>query len=209
MRLADKYAGTAPLKVMGEGSESVYVYFSASERKLALLEGRSSWPCKVGFTSGAVVGRILEQRPHVTMASFPVVGLVILSDAGRKIERRIHRALRRFGAKMVGALGNEWFETSPEQVEKIYLSVELDPPPRMRKTKHRHEPAIQKILAAAGGPKKIAEESQTWDYSVGLKSVYGWARSGIPDKHWPLIIALSSVTPTELHLANCNVRSHQ
>lgn len=51
----------APEEVVGDGPESVYVYFSESERRLARLEGRDCWPCKVGFTAGDSVERIRQQ----------------------------------------------------------------------------------------------------------------------------------------------------
>ena len=50
-----------PEETLGQGDELLYVYFNEAERKLASHEGRDWWPCKIGFTTGLLSGRILQQ----------------------------------------------------------------------------------------------------------------------------------------------------
>jgi hypothetical protein len=106
---------------IGEGDELVYVYYQAADRKLADYEGKDSFPCKIGFTTGNLTARILGQFPSTGMARLPVVGLVIRTDDGRGLERTIHFALDRVEARIDDAVGAEWFNTSPERVKAWYL----------------------------------------------------------------------------------------
>jgi hypothetical protein len=71
-----------PNEIIGSGDESVYVYYQVSDRRLAELEGRSGWPCKIGFTAGNLSNRIFTQFPATGLARLPVVGLVIRTDDG-------------------------------------------------------------------------------------------------------------------------------
>jgi len=47
--------------VLGEGAESVYLYYFETEKELALLKGQKTWQCKIGRTSGDVNQRVLSQ----------------------------------------------------------------------------------------------------------------------------------------------------
>lgn len=108
-------------RVIGEGSESVYMYYNPNERKLAILEGFDVWECKIGFTRSTDVDiRILEQFPHTVMAKEPVVGLVIQCEDAADLERKIHKAFRTAKVATNG-LGCEWFLTNPMVVEKFWL----------------------------------------------------------------------------------------
>ncbi|WP_426229456.1 carph-isopro domain-containing protein [Pararhizobium sp. DWP3-4] len=68
------------------------------------------------------------------------------------------------------------------------------------------EISIRKIIKDAGGPDAIARASVTAGAEISRDAVYKWTRTGIPDRHWPTIIALTAYGPTELYLANCAVR---
>jgi Meiotically up-regulated gene 113 len=103
-------------KEIGQGSESVYVYFSSSDRKLAAFERRNEWPCKVGFTAGNVAARILSQGIGTSMSSLPVLGLVIKSEDAHQLERALHIALDFGGCRIDGSIGSEWFLSSPEKI---------------------------------------------------------------------------------------------
>jgi len=98
---------------IGEGPESVYVYYYKNDRELADLKGQSSWPCKIGFTATSVEERIVGQGAITAMHTPPVVGLIIRSPHGRQVERIIHDTLRLSGCSIEGASGAEWFNTSP------------------------------------------------------------------------------------------------
>src|SRR5260370_15488187 len=70
-------ARLVPNEIIGDGDESVYVYYQESDRRLAGLEGRSVWPCKIGFTAGNVSARIFAQFPATGVARLPFAGFVL------------------------------------------------------------------------------------------------------------------------------------
>jgi hypothetical protein len=115
-------ASLAPEEVIGDGSQAVYLYFAETERRLACLEGRYRWPCKIGRTGGDVAQRIYQQGTTACMARAPIVGLSIQTDDAIQLERSIHLHLRLKGAALPGAIGREWFETSPGEVRDLFLS---------------------------------------------------------------------------------------
>jgi hypothetical protein len=98
------------------------VYYQAAERKLARLESKDFFPCKIGFTAGNLSTRILGQFPAAGMARLPVVGLAIRTDDGSRLERTIHFALDQAEARIDDAVGAEWFNTSPDRVKAWYLA---------------------------------------------------------------------------------------
>ena len=66
---------------------------------------------------------------------------------------------------------------------------------------------VRKLIADAGGPKKIAAASEKTDYEIEAKSVYDWPRIGIPERHWPILAKLAKASAEELHRANNVVRA--
>ena len=50
-----------PLKEIGTGEETVYMYYYPAYKKLAELENRTTWPCKIGRTSRNPLTRIWTQ----------------------------------------------------------------------------------------------------------------------------------------------------
>lgn len=109
-------------KIIGDGPESVYVYFNKSERKLATIEHRSAWPCKIGRTDGNVIDRIFDQGIKTSFSSYPVVGLVIKSEDSKILERLLHLSLRFSELEPMDSPGSEWFLTSPEIICNWYDS---------------------------------------------------------------------------------------
>ena len=103
---------------IGAGAEAVYVYYFERDKRLARYENRSSWPCKIGFSVGAVEKRILGQGVSTAMYSLPTIGLLIRADKGRWIEKAVHDALRLAGRSIPGSLGTEWFDTTPDAVRR-------------------------------------------------------------------------------------------
>lgn len=68
--------------------------------------------------------------------------------------------------------------------------------------------AVQKIVQRAGGAILIASsiEAETGDrFTAG--AVYKWAKIGIPDRYWPLLIRLADASADELMAANVEVRT--
>ena len=68
-------------KESGTGSECVYLYFNPNDRRLAELESRDCWECKIGRTSSCdAVGRILGQGIRTSLSRLPIVGLILRTD---------------------------------------------------------------------------------------------------------------------------------
>ena len=111
-----------PERVIGDGPEMVYVYYLPTYRRLAEVEGRDRWACKVGFTRGLVSTRVLGQAT-TALPEIPVVGLALKGTRGRELEKTIHGMLGLNGRRIEGVPGREWFETSPAEVERIYRRV--------------------------------------------------------------------------------------
>jgi hypothetical protein len=66
-----------PDKEVGAGPECVYLYFNPNDRRLAELEGRDVWECKIGRTSSCdAIHRILGQGIKTALSRLPKVGLV-------------------------------------------------------------------------------------------------------------------------------------
>lgn len=73
----------------------------------------------------------------------------------------------------------------------------------MRKSPRR---TIKGIIEAAGGADAIAA---ALGGSLTSGAVYKWVRIGIPDRHWPVILAMASATADEMMAANIAARSKE
>ena len=112
-------------KEIGNGSECVYLYFNPNDRRLAELEGRASWECKIGRTSSCdAIGRILGQGIRTSLSRLPTVGLVLRADDSAALEKALHASLRLVGADVPDSPGSEWFMTSPVQIEAWYAGFQ-------------------------------------------------------------------------------------
>ena len=111
-------------KEIGVGSECVYLYFNPNDRRLAELEGRNVWECKIGRTSCDAVNRILGQGIRTALSRLPTVGLVVHTDDSSALENALHSSLRLVGAEVPDSPGNEWFITSSARVEAWYAMFE-------------------------------------------------------------------------------------
>jgi hypothetical protein len=117
------------------GIECVYLYFNPNDRRLAELEGRDAWECKIGGTSGGDPSRrILGQGVSTALSRLPTLGLVLWTLDSAALESTLHSSLRLVGAEVPDSLGSEWFITSPGRIEVWYLSfqnalaaIEIDP----------------------------------------------------------------------------------
>jgi hypothetical protein len=108
---------------IGSGGQSVYVYFFEADRSHSRSQGRSCWPCKVGLATRDAAGRLREQGAATARSAPPVWSLEIRTDDAGSLERSIHRVLKHAGRQTTGG-GAEWFLTTPQMVEAIYLSLE-------------------------------------------------------------------------------------
>ena len=114
-----------PEKEIGNGLECVYLYFNPNDRRLAELEGRDIWECKIGRTSSRdAMQRIWGQGIRTSLSHLPTVGLVFRTDDSSALENALHSSLRLVGAEVPDSPGNEWFITSPALVEAWYESFQ-------------------------------------------------------------------------------------
>jgi hypothetical protein len=112
-------------KEIGTGDESIYVYFNPNDRKLADLEGRKVWECKIGRTgSSEVLTRIRNQGTVTALSHPPVIGLIIRTHDSAALERALHSALRLIDAGVSDSPGAEWFITSPEHIAEWFAQFE-------------------------------------------------------------------------------------
>lgn len=117
----DKGTVLCPEIELGNGSECVYVYYNENDKRLAKLENRKAWECKVGRTSDSTVThRILHQGINTALSRTPTVGLVIHTEDSSLLERALHCTLRMAGADYDEAIGAEWFITSPQAIKEWY-----------------------------------------------------------------------------------------
>ena len=63
-------------------------------------------------------------------------------------------------------------------------------------------PTVRDIIQDCGGPSRIASESRAHEHSISEKGVYSWHRIGIPQKHWPVVMALSGRDERQIFAAN-------
>ena len=112
-------------KEVGAGPECVYLYFNPNDRRLAELEGRDVWECKIGRThSRDAIQRILGQGIRTSLSRLPTVGLVLRTKDSTALEHALHSSLRLVGAEVPDSPGNEWFMTSAARVEAWYASYQ-------------------------------------------------------------------------------------
>lgn len=104
--------------IEGEGAGALYAYYFESYRRLAEVEGRSTWPHKVGMSSFGFHGRIYEQQ-GTAMPESPIIAYVYRSSIPGKIERLVHSVLFLRGRWIEDAPGAEWFDTNAETIQGI------------------------------------------------------------------------------------------
>lgn len=112
----------APERTIGTGAEGVYVYYLPGYRKLAEMQATDRWPCKIGLTRGDVAARVMGQVA-TALPEVPVIGLEIRTPRARDLEQSIQAALGLGGRRIEAAPGREWFNTSPSEVEGLYLGL--------------------------------------------------------------------------------------
>jgi hypothetical protein len=96
---------------------AVYLYFFENYRALALSRGDRLWPCKVGYTQGEVEHRVRQQIG----TGHPERPIIALQEQvpNADFERAVHGILRAWGRQVLNAGGEEWFTTSPDEVEQL------------------------------------------------------------------------------------------
>lgn len=68
---------------------------------------------------------------------------------------------------------------------------------------------IPDIIKDCGGARRISDASEATARPLKIDAVYKWAITGIPDRHWSLLMSLTDASAEELHAANCAVRASE
>lgn len=61
---------------------------------------------------------------------------------------------------------------------------------------------VRSLIKNCGGPAKVAEATQETAYPVTVEAVFKWYRNGIPEDHWPVVMALGGCTLEQIYNAN-------
>jgi hypothetical protein len=117
-RSTEKESGSR--KLLGEGSQKVYVYYYENDRKAAISEGKTTWDVKVGKTSGDVDARVKGQGAATARSRLPIIALEIRTQNADLLESALHSILKFCGLHIRKDGGSEWFEANPFLVESIY-----------------------------------------------------------------------------------------
>ncbi|MCX6921767.1 MAG: GIY-YIG nuclease family protein [Verrucomicrobia bacterium] len=116
----------APELVTGIGEDSVYLYYFESYRRLAEIEGRRLFPCKIGRTERDPLLRVLSQS-STALPEFPRVARLFRTNDGSALEAAIHSILSLRGREIEDSPGTEWFLTSPDEIDGIVRFVNENP----------------------------------------------------------------------------------
>lgn len=109
-------------KELGVGPGVVYVYYYDAYRELAKTQHSDIWECKIGRTDRDPIQRVFTQA-GTCYPELPHLALIIRCDDSAKLESALHSILRFKNRWLENAPGNEWFLTSPEEIENIYATI--------------------------------------------------------------------------------------
>jgi hypothetical protein len=65
---------------------------------------------------------------------------------------------------------------------------------------------IAEIIKDAGGATALGRAFHAAGVKLGRDAIYKWVSTGIPDRHWPTLIALSGHPAEVIYRANCHAR---
>ena len=106
-------------KTIGEGNDSVYLYYYPIYKREASFQRQRFWKCKIGHTKRDAVHRTKEQV-KTGLPEHAITALTIKTDEPAVLEKKIQDILKILGKYAEDAPGTEWFFTAPSEVESIY-----------------------------------------------------------------------------------------
>lgn len=114
----------APLRVFGEGSGAVYVYYDSKHR----VANHSNWVCKVGSHHRSEIAEVRDYIDSRTTnwATRATLALILKTDTYERLEKQIRTILKDVFNRQherEGRHSREMFYTSPDHVIKIYKSI--------------------------------------------------------------------------------------
>lgn len=109
------------LDALDRGTERLYAWWHRDSGLLAKLEEKKRWPIKVGMTTNTVSTRLESSKTSI--CHLPIIGLIVnCRDAGT-LERQVHVVLDARNRKIEESMGDEWYETSPEELIEILKAL--------------------------------------------------------------------------------------
>lgn len=109
-------------KETGDGNDAIYIYYYDTYKKLAALEERPYWECKIGRTSVQPINRIIDQTGTCSPEP-PHIALIIHCEDSVLLESTLHNIIKMRKRWIPNAPGTEWFMTSPDEIELIYKAI--------------------------------------------------------------------------------------
>ncbi len=116
-------------KTLGVGSQEVYLYYYPTYKENVIrkkmnhvweiYQSEILWECKIGETHD----QDTETRVKQQMGGHPekpIIALIIKTNDSKRLEKMIHDILKFRNRQIPDAQGDEWFITSPDEVEYIY-----------------------------------------------------------------------------------------
>ena len=110
-------------RIFGSGKGAVYCFYNPRDRAQAEADNEKRWPCNIGETSGDVEERVRQQTRQWTVE--PKIDLILRTNQRRDLETKIHDLLKALDRHLrdFQASGREWFQTSPDEI--VYLSISV------------------------------------------------------------------------------------
>lgn len=158
-----------PEKIIGSGNEAVYLYYYGNDKRLAELEGRDCWECKIGKSlsrsSDRVLSQVRSERPRL-----PVLAVEVRTDKAYSLESSIHAKMRHSKIQD-DRCGDEWFFTNPREFVRVAKSAlsEMD--------------LIVDVCGDDFGESTfLVEEYQDWGFAISsLRSELGMTQRQLSD----------------------------
>ena len=114
----------APLRVFGEGSSAVYVYYDPNVR----VANHSDWVCKVGSHHRSEIAEIRDYVDSRTTnwSTRATLALILKTDTYKQLENQIRIILKDVFNRQherEGRHSREMFYTNPDHVVEIYQFI--------------------------------------------------------------------------------------
>jgi hypothetical protein len=110
-------------RTIGTGAQAVYLYFLPAYRDVAMQKQQPNWRCKIGMTTRDDPRDRIYSQASTALPERPVIGLVIRTDMALALEKAIHGILNVRNRGIPDLPGSEWFMTSPDEVEALYIQI--------------------------------------------------------------------------------------
>ena len=108
---------------IGVGASAVYLYYLPMYRMRAEERSETSWPCKIGRTSGDPLSRVLMQA-STALPERPHVAFLLRTSQAAIWESAFHSVLTLRGRRIDASPGAEWFLTCPAEIMDLAKSFD-------------------------------------------------------------------------------------